>query len=74
MVVEESIMSTRREEEAKNRVVEVTFETLCEERLRPLLCAKRKCEKVGRATGVSQFSTNKLVELWITARKSHAHL
>lgn len=52
MVLEQSIESARHEEEAVHRVVEDSFETLCEDRVRAWLCAKKKDKKAGRAARV----------------------
>ena len=62
MVVEESIASARREEEAEHRVVEDSFETLHEDRLRAWLCAKKKGKNAVRAAGVPQFPADELAD------------
>ena len=68
MVLEDSIQSARREEEAMHRVVEDSFEALREDRLRAWLRAKKKGKKKsGGVARVPQFPSDELAELWMTA-------
>jgi hypothetical protein len=46
---------------------EDSLDTLGEDRLSACLRAKKKSKKAKPATGVPQFSTDELVELWLTA-------
>jgi hypothetical protein len=71
MVLEQSIESARWEEEAVHRVVEDSFETLCEDWLHAWRCAKKKGKKVGHAARVPQFPADELAEVWMTALARH---
>jgi hypothetical protein len=66
MVLEESITSIRREKEAEHRMVEDSFETLHDDWLCAWMRAKKKGKKTVRASGVPQFPTDELEELWMT--------
>jgi hypothetical protein len=57
----------RREEETVHRVLDDSFETLCEERLCACLHAKTKGKKAGRTSRVLHFLADELAELWMTA-------
>jgi hypothetical protein len=68
MVLEQSIESARREEEVVHRVVEHSFETLCSDRLRAWLCAKKKGKKADRGVHVLQFPSDEPVWMTLLAR------
>jgi hypothetical protein len=60
MVIEESIASVRCDEETKNHVVDDSFETLREERLRAWLGARKEGKKASHARLLHNFPPTRL--------------
>ena len=69
-VVQESIKSARREEELVHHVVEDSFDTLREDRVRAWLGVRKKGKEAGRAVRCPQFPYSRFDEvkaIWMPA-------
>jgi hypothetical protein len=70
MVVEASIVSARHEVNAVHHVVEESFESLCEDRVRAWLHAKSKGKKDGCMEKL-QGRPRRLVNLFVVVLREH---